>query len=115
MDELESKFGAPVLEAYGMTEAAHQMSSNPLPPGIRKPGSVGMGTGVRVTVLDEQGNELPAGSRGEVSIQGANVIRGYENNPEANQTSFTRGWFRTGDEGLLDQTATSPWWAGSRS
>jgi acyl-CoA synthetase (AMP-forming)/AMP-acid ligase II len=103
MEELESKFGAPVLEAYGMTEAAHQMSSNPLPPGIRKPGSVGMGTGVRVTVLDNQGNELPAGSRGEVSIQGANVIRGYENNPEANQASFTRGWFRTGDEGFLDQ------------
>ena len=103
MDELESKFGAPVLEAYGMTEAAHQMSSNPLPPGVRKPGSVGMGTGVRVTVLDDQGNELPAGSRGEVSIQGANVIRGYENNPEANQASFTRGWFRTGDEGVLDQ------------
>ncbi len=102
MEELESKFGAPVLEAYGMTEAAHQMSSNPLPPGIRKPGSVGVGTGVRVTVLDEHGNELPAGVKGEVSIQGPNVIRGYENNPEANQTSFTRGWFRTGDEGLFD-------------
>jgi acyl-CoA synthetase (AMP-forming)/AMP-acid ligase II len=102
MEELESKFGAPVLEAYGMTEAAHQMSSNPLPPGIRKAGSVGVGTGVRITVLDEHGNELPPGARGEVSIQGANVIRGYENNPEANQTSFTRGWFRTGDEGLFD-------------
>jgi acyl-CoA synthetase (AMP-forming)/AMP-acid ligase II len=85
-----------------MTEAAHQMSSNPLPPGVRKPGSVGIGTGVRITVLDEQGNELPPGTKGEVSIRGPNVIRGYENNPEANQTSFTRGWFRTGDEGLFD-------------
>ncbi len=103
MGALETAFGAPVLEAYGMTEAAHQMASNPLPPAERKPGSVGMGTEVRISIMDANGNHLPPGERGEVVIQGPNVIRGYENNPEANATSFTDGWFRTGDQGFLDK------------
>lgn len=103
MHDLEAAFGAPVLEAYGMTEAAHQMASNPLPPAPRKPGSVGPGTGVRISIMDDGGRHLPAGERGEVVIQGPNVIRGYENNPEANATSFTEGWFRTGDQGFLDE------------
>ncbi|HEU5218254.1 MAG TPA: acyl--CoA ligase [Gemmatimonadales bacterium] len=103
MRDLESAFGAPVLEAYGMTEAAHQMASNPLPPGPRVPGSVGPGTDVRISIMDEQGRHLPQGERGEVVIQGPNVIRGYENNPEANATSFVDGWFRTGDQGFLDE------------
>jgi acyl-CoA synthetase (AMP-forming)/AMP-acid ligase II len=102
MHDLESAFGAPVLEAYGMTEAAHQMASNPLPPGDRKPGSVGPGTDVRISIMDPSGRHLSAGERGEVVIQGPNVIRGYENNPEANATSFVDGWFRTGDQGFLD-------------
>jgi acyl-CoA synthetase (AMP-forming)/AMP-acid ligase II len=102
MHDLESAFGAPVLEAYGMTEAAHQMASNPLPPGIRKPGSVGRGTDVRISIMDASGRHLPTEERGEIVIQGPNVIRGYENNPEANATSFTDGWFRTGDQGFLD-------------
>lgn len=102
MHSLESAFGAPVLEAYGMTEASHQMASNPLPPAARKPGSVGKGTGVKISIMDAQGNHLPAGTAGEVVIQGPNVIEGYENNPEANATSFTNGWFRTGDQGILD-------------
>jgi acyl-CoA synthetase (AMP-forming)/AMP-acid ligase II len=102
MHDLEAAFGAPVLEAYGMTEAAHQMSSNPLPPGARLPGSVGRGTDVRISIMDGEGRHLPAGERGEVVIQGPNVIRGYENNPEANATSFVDGWFRTGDQGFLD-------------
>jgi len=103
MHDLEAAFGAPVLEAYGMTEAAHQMASNPLPPGVRQPGSVGPGTGVRISIMDGAGAHLAAGQRGEVVIQGPNVIRGYENNPEANATSFTGGWFRTGDQGVLDE------------
>ncbi len=103
MDELESQFGVPVVEAYGMTEAAHQMSSNPLPPGNRLPGAVGPGTGVEVAIMDEEGTLLIIGERGEVVIKGDNVITGYENNPEANATSFTNGWFRTGDEGVLDE------------
>jgi acyl-CoA synthetase (AMP-forming)/AMP-acid ligase II len=102
MADLESAFGAPVLEAYGMTEAAHQMASNPLPPAERKPGSVGQGTGVGISIRDDSGRPLSAGERGEVCIQGPNVIRGYENNPEANATAFWDGWFRTGDQGVLD-------------
>jgi acyl-CoA synthetase (AMP-forming)/AMP-acid ligase II len=102
MTELEEQFGAPVLEAYGMTEAAHQMSSNPLPPGDRVPGSVGPGTGVEIAIMNEDGGLLAQGDRGEVVIKGPNVITGYENNPEANASSFTDGWFRTGDEGMLD-------------
>ena len=102
MRNMESTFGAPVLEAYGMTEASHQMSSNPLPPAARKAGSVGPGTGVHISIMDTHGNHLSRDQRGEVVIQGPNVVSGYENNPEANAKSFTQGWFRTGDEGFLD-------------
>ena len=102
MAGLETRFGCPVLEAYGMTEAAHQMASNPLPPSQRKPGSVGQGTGVQVAIMDDAGALLPTGTQGEVVIQGANVTRGYHNNPEANASSFTNGWFRTGDQGIID-------------
>jgi acyl-CoA synthetase (AMP-forming)/AMP-acid ligase II len=102
MHDLEAAFGAPVLEAYGMTEAAHQMASNPLPPAERKPGSVGRGTDVRVSIMDANGRHAEAREQGEVVIQGPNVIKGYENNPEANAASFTDGWFRTGDQGYLD-------------
>lgn len=102
MKQLEQAFGSPVLEAYGMTEASHQMASNPLPPAARKPGSVGPGTGVQIAIMDAEGNLLPVGTAGEVVIQGANVIDGYENNPVANASSFTKGWFRTGDQGVLD-------------
>jgi len=96
-------FEVPVLEAYGMTEASHQMCSNPLPPQARRPGSVGPGTGVRVSIMDDRGSHLKQGQVGEVVIQGPNVITGYENNPEANATSFVDGWFRTGDQGILDE------------
>jgi acyl-CoA synthetase (AMP-forming)/AMP-acid ligase II len=101
--DLEDAFGAPVLEAYGMTEAAHQMASNPLPPAPRLPGSVGRGTDVRISIMDGEGRHLPPGERGEVVIAGANVVRGYENNPQANAASFVAGWFRTGDEGVLNE------------
>jgi len=103
MHDLEQAFGAPVLEAYGMTEAAHQMASNPLPPAARKPGSVGPGTQVGISIRDEKGNVLPTGERGEVCISGPNVVKGYENNPEANATAFFGEWFRTGDQGTLDE------------
>ena len=102
MHALEAAFGAPVLEAYGMTEAAHQMASNPLPPSERRPGSVGHGTDVKISIMDKAGNHLPVGEAGEVVIKGPNVITGYENNPEANASSFVDGWFRTGDQGVLD-------------
>jgi acyl-CoA synthetase (AMP-forming)/AMP-acid ligase II len=102
LGELESRFNAPVLEAYGMTEAAHQMASNPLPPAVHKPGSVGQGTRVEVAIMDEAGNLQPPGTPGEVVIRGPNVTRGYHKNTEANAASFTNGWFRTGDRGVLD-------------
>ena len=100
---LEELFEVPVLEAYGMTEASHQMGSNPLPPGTRLPGSVGNGTGVDIAIMNDVGRLQDTLSRGEVVIKGINVFSGYENNDEANSTSFTDGWFRTGDEGMLDQ------------
>jgi acyl-CoA synthetase (AMP-forming)/AMP-acid ligase II len=99
---MERRFGVPALEAYGMTEASHQMSSNPLPPGERYAGSVGVGTGVEIAVLDDRAIELPAGAKGQVGIRGNNVIDGYENNPDANAASFINGWFLTGDQGTLD-------------
>ncbi|MBT9312781.1 AMP-binding protein [Leptothoe kymatousa] len=102
MAELEQVFNAPVIESYGMTEASHQMASNPLPPNQRKPGSVGVASGPDVQIMDEQGNLLPTGEVGEVVIQGDNVTHGYENNLNANATAFTNGWFRTGDLGYLD-------------
>ena len=102
MAKMEDHFGVPVLEAYGMTEASHQMASNPLPPAARKPGSVGPGTGVQISIRDEAGQPLPSGKAGEVCILGPNVIREYENNPEATAKSFFGEWFRTGDQGILD-------------
>ncbi len=102
MQDLESRFGVPVLEAYGMTEASHQMASNPLPPAARLAGSVGIGTGVDIAVMDERGVLLDSGRQGEVVIRGSSVTRGYEDNPKANAEAFTSGWFRTGDEGVLD-------------
>ena len=102
MADIEERFGVPILEAYGMTEAAHQMASNPLPPGARKAGSVGCGTAVAIAILDKAGEVLPPGATGEVSIKGPNVFGGYEGNAQANAESFSNGWFRTGDQGYLD-------------
>ena len=86
-----------------MTEASHQMTSNPLPPGQRKPGSVGIGQGVEIKILDDAGNEVPQGKEAEICIRGENVTKGYLNNPAANASSFTKGgFFRTGDQGKKD-------------
>lgn len=101
--QLEQIFEVPVLEAYGMTEATHQMCSNPLPPGARKSGSVGPATGLQLSIMNDAGAHLNSGEVGEVVIQGSNVVREYENNNEANERSFTNGWFRTGDQGYLDE------------
>lgn len=102
--ELEATFHVPVIEAYGMTEAAHQMASNPLN-GVRKPGSVGLAAGPEVAIMDELGNFLKAGEIGEIVIRGENVFAEYENNPNANRESFIKGWFRTGDQGVMDSEA----------
>lgn len=105
MVELQRTFGAPVIEAYGMTEAAHQMACNPLPPREQKPGSVGVAAGPLLRIAHEVENRLIDGT-GEVVISGPNVTPGYEGNPEANAKNFFesegRRWFRTGDQGALD-------------
>lgn len=105
-EQLEERFGAPVLEAYGMTEASHQMSSNLMPPAERMPGTVGKGTGVEIAVMDDHGSLIETGGQAEVVIKGANVTHGYHNNPQANAEAFTNGWFRTGDQGFLDANGT---------
>lgn len=103
MERLEEVFGAPVVEAYAMTEAAHQMTCNPLPPGRRKPGTVGPAAGPEVSIMNEEGSLLSTGEVGEVVIKGPNVTPGYGNNSKANAEAFTNGWFRTGDQGKMDE------------
>ncbi len=99
--ELERVFKTPLIESYGMTEAAHQMASSPLPPGKRIPGSVGIAAGPEVGIMDITGKLLPVGEIGEIVIRGENVTLGYENNDKANAEGFTNGWFRTGDQGTM--------------
>lgn len=105
--EVEATFKAPLIESYGMTEATHQMASNPLPPGLRKPGTVGRAAGPEVAIMAEDGTLLPRGTglenTGEIVIRGPNVTVGYENNPKANAEGFRDGWFRTGDQGVMDE------------
>ena len=102
MAELERIFGVPAIESYGMTEAAHQMASNPLPPGARKPGSVGRAAGPEIAILDAANHTLGAEETGEIAIRGPNVTPGYDQHPAANAAAFTDGWFRTGDQGRMD-------------
>jgi acyl-CoA synthetase (AMP-forming)/AMP-acid ligase II len=106
MTELANTFGAPVVEAYGMTEAAHQMCCNPIEPGRQKPGAVGLPAGPEVRIAHEVENRLINGV-GEISISGSNVTPGYEANPEANEKNFFEAegkrWFRTGDQGEFDE------------
>ena len=101
MQAFEQSFALPLVEAYGMTEAAHQMASNPLPPGERRAGSVGRATGTEIAILGDDWGALPAETVGEVCVRGPGVVDGYRANPEATAASFRDGWFRTGDSGLL--------------
>lgn len=98
---VEALLQVPLLQAYGMTEAAHQMATNPLPPGERRVGTAGRSTGVEIALLDESWSVLSDGSVGEVAIRGISVVDGYRDNPEANRASFRDGWFRIGDLGRL--------------
>jgi len=100
--EVERRFGAPVLVMYGMSEAAPQISCNPLPPAKRKPGSVGLPVGPELRIAGADGHPHAPGVEGEVQVRGPNVMAGYEDDPEANRAAFRDGWFRTGDLGYLD-------------
>jgi len=102
LSALERRFGAPVVEAYGLTEAAHQVASNPLPPRERKSGTVGPGVGAEVAIIDSTGRHLPPHGAGEVVIRGQGVMHGYHDNPAADAAVFVDGWLRTGDLGVLD-------------
>jgi len=102
LERMEEAYHAPVIEAYGMSEAAHQMTANPLPPREHKAGSVGIGIGTEIGIMDDHGNLLENGMIGEVVVKGPNIFHGYDNNPEANATAFLDGWFRTGDQGRKD-------------
>lgn len=99
---LETSFSVPVIEAYGMTEASHQIASNPLPPSVRKRGTVGLATGTRIRVLNDAGQACLAGTSGNVVIQGDGITPGYIENPAANSEAFRHGYFWTGDLGYLD-------------
>ena len=103
MQDIEDLFGVPVVQTFGMTEAAPLITTNLLPPGERKPGSVGKSCGPEIRIEGPDGAILPNGELGEVVIRGPNVFRGYEDNPEANAKSFRNGWFRTGDTGFMDE------------
>jgi len=103
MAAFEKAFSVPVIEIYGMTETAGVITSNPLPPGKRLPGSVGVAAGAEVRILDATGLPLPAGQAGEVVVRGGNVMAGYEDAPEENARAFLEGWLRTGDLGYLDE------------
>ena len=102
-NQLEAAFGCPVIEAYAMTENAHQMTSNQLPPDKRKAGFVGCAAGPKVAIMSPTGKILKAGKVGEVVTRGPNVTKGYENNPQANEAAFAHGWFHTGDQGYMDE------------
>ena len=101
LSELEALFGVPVIETYGMTEAASQIAANPL--GRRKHGSVGKSDGAEIAIMDEEGRRLPAGERGEIALRGPTITRGYDDNAAATEAAFRDGWFRTGDLGYLDR------------
>jgi oxalate---CoA ligase len=101
LERAEREYGSPMLEAYGMTEASHQMSSNPLPPGVRLPGSVGLPTGTQMRIVSQAGVFLPDGTAGEVVIRGPGVMTGYVANPTATAEAFLGDWFRTGDRGVF--------------
>jgi acyl-CoA synthetase (AMP-forming)/AMP-acid ligase II/acyl carrier protein len=104
MSSLERVFDAPFIEAYGMTEASHQIASNPLPPGIRKPGSVGLPAGPDIAIMSEEDNTLLArGQTGEIVIRGDNIMHGYDSTTDINDRAFSDGWFRTGDLGSFDE------------
>ena len=97
----EDAIGIPLVEAYGMTEAAHQMASNPLPPSERRPGTVGRATGIEIATLADDWRPVRSGAEGEVAVRGPSVVDEYLDNPAATQAAFRDGWFRTGDVGRL--------------
>ncbi len=106
LESFEAATGIPVVETYGMTEAASQITSNPRPPAKRRPGSVGRPVGVELRIVDRDRAPLPAGGIGEVEIRGDNVVGVYwepaGSNPPERPARSADGWLPTGDLGHLD-------------
>ena len=100
-EALQTLTGSPVVEAYGMTEASHQIASNPFT-GCCKAGSVGLPTGTEIRLIDAEGRFLGEDATGEIVVRGRGLTSGYENDAQANAAAFVEGWFRTGDEGRFD-------------
>src|SRR6185295_464529 len=98
---LEAAFGVPVIDTFGMTEAATQIAANPME--RRKPGSVGKSAGAEIAIIDEAGQQVPSGQQGEIALRGPTITRGYYNDPAATESAFRNGWFRTSDLGYLDE------------
>jgi len=102
MQAFEARFNVPVIEIFGMTETAGVITSNPLPPALRIAGSVGVGAGMEVRIVDSANQPMPAGQTGEVVVRGENLMRGYDADPKENERLFSEAGFRTGDLGYLD-------------
>jgi amino acid adenylation domain-containing protein len=100
LGELETTFGVPVVDTYGMTEGASQIAANPL--GRRKPGSVGRPAGPEIAIMNAHGRRLPVGQRGEIALRGPTITRGYDGDPAVTKAAFRNGWFHTGDLGYFD-------------
>jgi long-chain acyl-CoA synthetase len=99
----EERFGFPLIEGYGLTEGTCASTVNPLD-GPRKLGTVGVALpGQTVAIMGEHGQLLPPGERGEVVIQGSNVMQGYLNRPDATAEALGDGWLHTGDVGVQDE------------
>ena len=103
LEQVESVFGAPVQEGYGLSEASSIVCSNPLN-GPRKPGTVGLALpGVTVGILDEHGQQLPPNTMGEIALRGPIVMMGYWQRPEETARAMRQGWLHTKDMGLMDE------------
>lgn len=103
LKDFEAKFGIPLIEGYGLSEASPVVSLNPLK-GVRKPGSIGVPIhDVEVSIQDDEGNILPPGKVGEVCVRGGNVMMGYWNDPVETAKAFRKGWLLTGDIGYRDE------------
>jgi acyl-CoA synthetase (AMP-forming)/AMP-acid ligase II len=104
---MEATFNAPVLAAYGMTEATHQATSVlPSDDEATRLHTVGTPTGVSVRIVDRDGQTCPPEATGEIWLRGPSVVRGYLENAAATASTFVDGWVRTGDLGSVDGYGT---------
>ncbi len=102
LQQWERVFQVPMIETLGLTETAGTVATNPMPPALRKPGSVGRACGNEIKIINRRGGDCAANTAGEIVIRGSNLLERYYKDPEVTRAAFVDGWFRTGDLGLLD-------------